>query len=320
MGTPYQYVDGLFEYINTLEGATLTDKFYTYCHTELGLSTKEIADFRQKMLGTVYPADVKNLVNEATTSLDLSAYTFEAEALTDNMPSGSNLLVTVAPESGITGQNIINDGVCQSLVLTDGADFGTPNAFTATQVSFTTNVKSYKTLVLPFEAAVPTDFTAASAASATGSKINLENVTTISANAPVLVQGEGALELTATNAAISATPEEAPTNGVLCGTYKAVTAPLGSYVLQKQNDVIGFYHVEDAISVGAFRAWLDAPASSVKAFYLGDDATGLSDMSDMSDQSDIIFNLAGQRIGKMKSQRPKNVKGVYVVGGKKVLF
>jgi len=43
-------------------------------------------------------------------------------------------------------------------------------------------------------------------------------------------------------------------------------------------------------------------------------------MSDMSDQSDIIFNLAGQRIGEIKSQRPKNVKGVYIVGGKKVLF
>ena len=313
-------IDGILEYINSLDGETLTDKFYTYCHNELGLSTKEIADFRQKMLGTVYPTDVKNLVNEATTSLDLSAYTFEAEALTVNMPSGSNLLVTVAPESGITGQNIINDGVCQSLVLTDGADFGTPTAFTATQVSFTTNVKSYKTLVLPFEAEVPAGFTATNAASIYGSKINLENVTTISANAPVLVQGEGALELTATNAAISATPEEAPTNGVLCGTYKAVTAPLGSYVLQKQNDVIGFYHVEDAITVGAFRAWLDAPASSVKAFYLGDDATGLSDMSDMSDQSDIIFNLAGQRIGEMQNQRPKNVKGVYIVGGKKVLF
>jgi len=109
-------VDGLFEYIGTLEGETLTDKFYTYCHDELGLSAKEIADFRQKMLGTIYPTDVKNLVLEAVgsnaTSLDLSAYDFEAEALTANMPAGSNLLVTVAPESDITGQNIVNDGVC----------------------------------------------------------------------------------------------------------------------------------------------------------------------------------------------------------------
>lgn len=115
-------IDGILEYINTLAGETLTDKFYTYVHNEVGMTAKQIADFRQKMLGTVYPVDVKNMINEATTSLDLTSYTFEAEALTENMPAGSNLLVTVAPESGITGQNIINDGVCESLVLTDGVD------------------------------------------------------------------------------------------------------------------------------------------------------------------------------------------------------
>ena len=310
-------VDGLFEYINTLEGATLTDKFYTYCHNELGLTAKEIADFRMKMLGTIYATDVKNLVNEAVsskaTSLDLSAYDFEADALTDNMPAGSNLLVTVAPETGITGQNIINGGVCQSLVLTDGADFGTPTAFTATSVSFTTNVNSYKTLVLPFDVDVPAGFTATNAASVTGSSVNLESTTTISADAPILIQGEGALELTATNAAIGATDGATLTNGVLCGTYKAVTAPIGSYVLQKQSDVIGFYHVADEIAVGAFRAWLNAPTSSVKAFYFGDETTGIKNLNDLNDSKDVIYNLAGQRISKKQ-------KGVNIQNKKKVLY
>ena len=100
-------------------------------------------------------------------------------------------------------------------------------------------------------------------------------------------------------------------NGLLCGTYKAVSAPLGSYVLQKQNDQTGFYHVEGEIPVGAFRAWLCAPASSVKAFYLGPGgATGISLTQALSDEA--IHNVAGQRIGKLQ-------KGVNIVGGKKLI-
>ena len=313
-------IDGILEYINTLDGETLTDKFYTYCHNELGLSAKEIADFRMKMLGTVYPTDVKNMVAEAVsdkaTSLDLSDFAFEAEALTDNLPSGTNLLITVAPESGITGQNIINDGICESLVLTDGADFGTPTTFMATQVSFTTNVNTYKTLVLPFETAVPAGFTASNAVSVTGALINLEETSTINAGQPILVQGEGAFELTASNAAVAATDETALTNGLFSGTYKSIPAPVGSYVLQNQSGVIGFYQVgESQPTVGAFRAYLNVPASDVKAFYFGDEATGIKDLngqwSMVNDQS--IYNLAGQRLNKMQ-------KGINIVNGKKVLY
>lgn len=311
-------IDGILEYINTLDGETLTDKFYTYCHTELGISAKDIADFRMKMLGTLYDTDVKNVLDEAastqTTYLDLTDYTFEAEALTENMPEGSNLLVAVSPESGITGQNIINDGVCESLVLTDGADFGTPAPFTATQVSLTTNVKSYKTLVLPFEAEVPAGFTAANATSVTGSTVNLEEVSSISENSPVLVQGEGELELTATNATIGATPEEAPTNGLLEGTFKSLPAPVGSYVLQNQDGVIGFYQVAEVQpQVPAFRAYLNAPASGVKFFTFGDEATGINELNLDLDHNETIYNLAGQKVSKAK-------KGVYISNRKKVLY
>lgn len=196
-------------------------------------------------------------------------------------------------------------------MLTDGADFDTPTAFTAAEATFTTNVKSYKTLVLPFDADVPEGFTAGVAASAYGSTINMEDVTAINANEPVLVQGEGTVQFTAANVAVAATDDAALQNGLLCGTYKAVAAPLGSYVLQKQNDQTGFYHVEGEIPVGAFRAWLCAPASSVKAFYLGQGgATGISLTQAPSDE--VIHNVAGQRLQKMQ-------RGVNIVGGKKIV-
>ena len=232
--------------------------------------------------------------------------------MTDNLPVGTNLLIKVAPETGITGQNIINDGVSESHVLTDGADFGTPDAFTATQVSFTTNVNAYKTLVLPFEATVPADFTAAKAASVTGNLVNLEETSTIGAGQPVLVQGTGEFQLTASNAAVAATEDAALTEGVLSGTYKSIPAPVGSYVLQNQNSIIGFYQVaETQPTVGAFRAWLNVPASDVKAYYFGDEATSINEVFGMTLEG-AIYNLAGQRLSKMQ-------KGVNIVNGKKIL-
>ena len=311
-------IDGILDYINTLDGETLTDKFYTYCHKELGFSAKEIADFRMKMLGVVYPADVKNMISEAVstkaTSLDLSDYAYEAKDLTDNMPDGSNLLVTVAPESGINGTNIINNGVCESMVLTDGADFGAPYAFTATQATYTTNVNSYRTLVLPFEATVPAEFTASKATSVTDATVNVEKVTSISANSPVLVQGDGQLVLTASDATVAASESSDLVEGVLYGTYKTTTATEGSYVLQNQNGKIGFYLVgETKPTVKAFRAYLNVPASDVKAFFFNEEATGINNpTSAISENEGVVYNLAGQRMSKMQ-------KGVNIVNGNKIL-
>ena len=314
-------IDGILEYINSLDGETLTDKFYTYCHKELGLSAKDIADFRMKMLGTIYPTDIKNMISEAesskATSLDLSNYDFEAEALTANMSDGSNLLVTVAPESDINGINIINNGVCENLVLTDGVDFGAPYAFTATQATYTTNVNTYRTLVLPFEAAVPAEFTASKATSVSDAVVNLEAVTTIGANSPVLVQGDGQLVLTATNAAVAAS-EDNLANGLLFGTYKATAATQGSYVLQNQNGKIGFYQVgETQPTIGAFRAYLDIPVEPIlkaKAYFFNtNDATGIKDLNNTKDSKDVIYNLAGQKVNKTQ-------KGVFISNNKKVLY
>ena len=308
-------IDGILDYIKTLEGETLTDKFYTYCHNEVGMTAKEIADFRMKMLGVVYPADVESIISEAlrnkVTSVDLSGYVFEPEALTGSMPDGSNLLVVVSPESGITGTNIINNGVCENLYLTDGANFGTPYKFTATQASYQTQVNTYRTLILPFEAAVPAEFTAYKATSVEGTTVKLESVTSISANKPVLVSGNGMLVLTATDVAV--TSEGKLGNGILRGVYQATPAAEGSYVLQNQNNVIGFYHVGEAKpTIGAFRAYLNVPVSGIKVYFFEEEATGIKGLNDLKDSNVVIFNLAGQRLSKMQ-------KGVNIVNGKKTL-
>lgn len=105
----------------------------------------------------------------------------------------------------------------------------------------------------------------------------------------------------------------------LIGVTEDTTAPVGSYVLQKQ-DRVGFYQVEEGteITIPAGRAYLPASiaASDVKglAISFDDDVTGIANVNvDLNAYKPTIVNLAGQRLQKMQ-------KGINIVGGKKVLY
>lgn len=190
--------------------------------------------------------------------------------------------------------------------------------------------KSLRSLLLPFEATVPEGFTASVTASLSGTTVNLTPTSTIAANEPVLIQGEGSLSLTATDAPIAATDGAPLCGGLLQGTYKTIPAPIGSYVLQKQQDVIGFYQVSDSQpTVKPFRAFLNVPPSDVKAYTLSfDDATGIEKVENGEDPLSPFrgnkwstvngkssngkwYDLSGRRLGR-KPQR-----GIYIDNGVK---
>ena len=81
--------------------------------------------------------------------------------------------------------------------------------------------------------------------------------------------------------------------------------------------VVGFYWMNStgaAFKNGAHKAYLAlGGASGVKGFDLnGDDATGISDVDANVNANGPIFNLAGQRVGKMQ-------KGINIVNGKKIM-
>ena len=170
----------------------------------------------------------------------------------------------------------------------------------------------YATFVAPMEAAVPEGVKAYTAeVNANGVTIDLTPVNPIPANTPVVLEAATGT-YTFTGSKVPAV--EAPTFGALTGTYSRIPAPAGSYVLQKQAEKVGFYLVNPEVAapyVNANRAYLTAPSSGVKAFFLGDGATGITGINDNLNES--IYNLAGQRMSKMQ-------KGVNIVGGKKVLY
>ncbi|MBR6417713.1 MAG: dockerin type I repeat-containing protein [Bacteroidales bacterium] len=256
---------------------------------------------------------IASAVSEAVTSIDLTnavAVAKDAVFTTAN----PNTLIRVAEEIQVNTQNVISGQTCANLVLTDKNAYAATCAFTALQASFNANVNSYKTLTLPFDAPVPEGISASNATSVTGTRVNLKSTSTISANDPVLIQGDGSIEISATNVAVVATDGTALTNGVLCGTYKNILAPIGCYVLQKQNGVMRFCHVEDGQPVvGAFRAYLNVPESNVQIYTFDeDDATSIASLPEDTEESVTVYNIAGQHISKVQ-------KGINIINGKKIL-
>jgi hypothetical protein len=90
------------------------------------------------------------------------------------------------------------------------------------------------------------------------------------------------------------------------------TEAAGKYVLaQPENEKVGFY-LANGGKIAAGKAYLELPATEVKAFYFqGEDATGIANVN-VNDNQTSIYNIAGQRINKLQ-------KGINIVNGKKIL-
>ena len=101
-------------------------------------------------------------------------------------------------------------------------------------------------------------------------------------------------------------------NNVLKGAAEDIEAA-GKYVLaQPEGMAVCFYQAETGI-IKAGKAYLEVD-SDVKAFFFSfDDATGIEaiDNGHLTIDNEI-FNLAGQRVGKMQ-------KGINIINGKKIL-
>lgn len=182
-------------------------------------------------------------------------------------------------------------------------------AVTSFEFPVTISEAGYATLYAPVALTIPAGVTANTLTLDTDGKTlvlsQIDNV--IPAGTPVLLEGnEGSFTF--------ATTDEVPAinaANLLVGTYPAILAPVGCYVLQNQSGKVGFYQVEDVVpNVRGFRAYLTV-SSPVKAFFFGE-ADGISSVNVEQSQKDAtIYNLAGQRVSKTQ-------KGIYIVNGKKV--
>ena len=175
----------------------------------------------------------------------------------------------------------------------------------------------YATFCAPFDVNVPYGMTAYTVqgvnADTSLDMTAVEGV--IPANTPVILSGNAAKSLTAYGVAAPAAPEA----GMLTGVYSDTEAPVGSYVLQNNNGVVGMYQVVagQQPTIKANRAYMTVPASNAKAFFFNgddaDEATGINGPAPtFSEVEGAVYNMVGQKVN-------KTVKGMYIINGKKVL-
>lgn len=193
----------------------------------------------------------------------------------------------------------------------------------------------YSTMILPFEAEIPTGMKVYGVTTTTPNgeynTLNLEEETKIAANTPYIIRKtDDAQSDEFTFNGIACSEENVCTSGLLTGVVKEDTqAPAGSYVLQNQDGVLGFYKVSEdadkAITVPVYHAYLTIENSSevgIRAFIFGldDNTTSVGAVAADEDVLTDVYSINGVLVRKgVKASEALNglQKGLYIVNGVK---
>lgn len=169
----------------------------------------------------------------------------------------TNAIFYVNTNVSSSATNVISGTTSSSLVLSDqGKDFQVPFTFSTASASYSRTFNGYETLLLPFEANIPSGVNvylmSPGATAVSGTQISNG---IIPANTPVLVNATGNITFTGTG---NISTPKAITVNQLNGVYHTIKVPANSYVLETENGITGFYKVTAGSEpmINPFRAYL----------------------------------------------------------------
>ena len=276
---------------------------------DVTLSSVTVDEYTNKIVGSGINRVKNYLTNPYLTSIDATGVTAAVELPTAN----PNCLITATADKVTNAQNVIVDGTCANLVLTDGYDFKAPANFTASAASYTTTINTTAqagTLCLPFAATLPSDVEAYTLTYSSGNAATATEVEgTIPANTPVLLNGSGEVTFTGSGA-VAANAENK--SGAMTGVFTQGFVPSNSYVLQLLNNELGFRKVADdgSVSINPFRAYLTAQGAGSRLSINFGDVTGIETVATAEKNEGKAYDLQGRRVA-------QPTKGLYIVNGKK---
>ncbi len=181
------------------------------------------------------------------------------------------LLVIEDAATAPAGTNVVVKSgdayTCANLVLTDGADFYTPVAFTATQATYSRPLAEgtqWGTVALPFDAATVTGAELFRVARQDGEALYVDETNGMADGEPLVFRANAEVakvDFTGANVTVRATTDAATGSTVLKGTSQTVS-PLteGAYFIYGDQ----FYRVASGSQVGmkAFRAYIPPAAGA----------------------------------------------------------
>ena len=180
------------------------------------------------------------------------------------------------------------------------------------QINYSLGDSGYGTLILPYDADLPSGVEAYTCKSLKGNVVETEKQTYIPANTPLLIKGNPGKY---TFNGVSTAKEKSYTQGLLIGELEATKITNG-YVLQKQDGIVAFYKVEadKPINVPAYRCYLTVPSASKYLSIDFDNVTGISNVNAIG-KLDVVYDLFGHRIvGKSQGHHR-----IVIVNNKKVV-
>lgn len=164
-------------------------------------------------------------------------------------------------------------------------------------IPFTMTDAGWGTLIVPFDANIPTGLTAytCSRYSSVGEVnwLDLQKAESLTANTPYIVSG------VAGEYSFTGTPNFAQTcytNGLLTGVYMATSINRG-YVLQKQGEEVAFFKVTNGKpkTVPVHRCYLNDQRSGSTAFYFGGTTQIENAFNEVELSDSIVYDLQGRR-------------------------
>lgn len=272
-------------------------------------------------------ANVIDLTGATLLAEDLNSSNFSAEA--------NNTLYKIADGQTLAGNNVIQNGTCKTLVLTDGLTFNAPEGFEATNVTFNRKFTTgnLSTVVLPFSF---------DAADVNGTVYKLESVEngvlsfksvegTADANVPYLVKTEGdnLFKKSLTNATVAQTPETvensiAGTGVTHVGNFgETMEIPFGDQTSWYGYNKNGSFVKVLSGTVKPFRSAIKSKGAAPSSFALKLDGTvtGILNLENPNAKVDV-YTVSGVCVRKnvpAASALNGLSRGVYIVGGQKVV-
>lgn len=264
-----------------------------------------------------------------TLAKELNSSDFSAEA--------NNTLYKIADSQTLAGNNVIQNGTCKTLVLTDGLTFNAPEEFTATNVTFNRKFTAgqLSTVVLPFSFET---------ANVNGTVYKLESVDdgvlsfksvegTAEANVPYLVKTEGDnLFKTETPKNVTVAPTPETVENSIDGTGVTHVGNFGEAMNIPSDDQASWYGYTSegkfvkvlSGTIKPFRtAIMSTSATTQNSFALKLDGTvtGILNLENPNAKVDV-YTISGVCVRKnvpAASALNGLSRGVYIVGGQKVV-
>ncbi len=241
-----------------------------------------------KLYGTYSEETIDNFSsafasNTNITSIDLSEISIQTDVSTELTTGNPNTLFYLEGDNTLgNSKNIIKDGICENLTLTDGYPFHATQDFTAVTATYARNIPSagWCSLCLPFAANTPTG-------------VNVERFVSIDTNASTITFEKGEIDaykpcifytsepevtFEASNTTISSAPTEI-TDGLMIGTLSAIPVGelTGMYALR--DDGNGFGVASSTAYSAPFRAFVCTDSSASLIRIVHDFTTNIESLS-----------------------------------------